>query len=149
MKTFILAFSIILLGFACVTAQTNSLIVKLKNGKTETIDLSKLAKIQFSEINAVDDSVKPVSINMNYPNPFNDYTTIEFDALNSGYIEINIFDNFGRVVFSNPHYLCASGRNQFRWEGVDNNGFKIRSGVYYLEIGNKNAKQRKMIVFVN
>ena len=81
----------------------------------------------------------------NYPNPFNSTTRITFEDANPGYpTTLRIFDTLGRLV--REFDGTSSGDNMFVWEGRDNNGNDVSSGVYYylLESGAKSRLEKML-----
>lgn len=61
-----------------------------------------------------------------YPNPFSNTLTIEFpDEVEL----IEVFDLTGRKVFS---YVVEQGKNAYTWNGKDNNGNDLPSGMYMI-----------------
>ena len=83
----------------------------------------------------------------NYPNPFNPITNIRFDLSDQSNVFIRIYDVLGREVFKNNIDKLKAGRHQFIWEGINNNGNKVSSGVYILQlVADKNSHMQKMLL---
>ena len=83
----------------------------------------------------------------NYPNPFNSSTTIEFDVSSAGAVKISVFDVLGRAVrvLTNSEY--AQGRYTLGWNGNDEHGRPVASGMYvYQLVGGGVTLTRKMVV---
>jgi hypothetical protein len=85
----------------------------------------------------------------NHPNPFNPSTTVRFDLKRPGSVELSIFDAQGRLVRTlarSEHF--ASGRHELRWNGDDDAGRRVASGVYYLKLiaGSTVDSQRLVMV---
>ena len=74
------------------------------------------------------------SISSNYPNPFNPSTTIEYSLKVDSKIEIKIFDNLGRLVRSLFNGQSTYGTHFLTWDGRDDNGKQLSSGLYYYQI---------------
>ncbi|PKL79236.1 MAG: hypothetical protein CVV25_08690 [Ignavibacteriae bacterium HGW-Ignavibacteriae-4] len=80
----------------------------------------------------------------NYPNPFDESTTFKYDYIgkeNGLDIRVTIFNSLGskiKVLESSANF----GENTLDWNGVDENGNSISTGVYYyrLDIINKQAE---------
>ncbi len=70
----------------------------------------------------------------NYPNPFNPSTTIRFQVPADEYVEIKIYNALGQEVRSlvNGHY--GAGMHSVVWNGRDNAGNKLASGLYVYRI---------------
>ena len=67
----------------------------------------------------------------NYPNPFNQSTTISYNTLDAGFIQIDIFDINGRRVYSLVNEDRNKGSYYDVWNGESNTGKHLDSGVYY------------------
>jgi len=66
----------------------------------------------------------------NYPNPFNAGTTISFDAPGVREVEVHIFDVLGRRVKTLYQGASFAGRNVFHWDGTDDRGRSVSTGMY-------------------
>jgi hypothetical protein len=81
-----------------------------------------------------------------YPNPFNPYTNLRFDLLKAMRYSLKIYNVAGQLVKSYEG-LGAVGLNEIRWEGEDDAGNDVASGIYFyrLSAGNFSAT-KKMIM---
>jgi hypothetical protein len=86
-------------------------------------------------------------LSQNYPNPFNPETTIEFGLPKPGFVEISIYDINGKLVRKLISQRKSAGRHSIVWNGKDNSGSTISSGVYYYTFkAGKFNQTRKMIL---
>lgn len=118
-------------------AQSDTLLIKLKNGKVEKIALSQIKKMKFENVSAVENQkpvVKDLKLNGNYPNPFDKLTNIEFELENAGDVKVIIYDNSGKLIKTIDCKDCQAGKNTLQWNGVDSQGEKAKSGVFYYEV---------------
>jgi hypothetical protein len=90
------------------------------------------------------------SLSQNYPNPFNPSTTIKYDIPlggNSIPVEILVYDIRGRFVRKLVDQEKEPGRYQVHWDGRDNRGQKVSSGVYLYRIeAGDFSSARKMVL---
>jgi serine protease AprX len=70
----------------------------------------------------------------NYPNPFNTSTTIKFDILTPGLVKIEIFNSTGQLVKGFPTRYYRAGSFSKIWDGTDNSGRPVGSGVYFYNL---------------
>ncbi len=75
------------------------------------------------------------ALHQNFPNPFNPDTTIKYDLAESADVTLQIYNVLGQVVRT----LVASeaqnaGRYQIRWNGMDDRGVSVSSGIYFYQI---------------
>jgi len=71
------------------------------------------------------------SLNQNYPNPFNPETSIEYGLPIAGKVTISIYDINGKLVRNLINEWQSAGNHSSEWDGRDNNGAKVSSGVYF------------------
>jgi hypothetical protein len=64
------------------------------------------------------------------PNPFNPATTIEFELPMSENIQLAIFDTHGRRIRVLVDETRSAGRHKVRWDGTDDTGRQVATGVY-------------------
>lgn len=106
----------------------------------------------ISEMTAVDvkksDNPSKFSISSNYPNPFNPSTTIEYSLEVDSKIEIKIFDNLGRPVRSLFNGQSTSGTHLLTWDGRDDNGKQLSSGLYYYQIISETYSSAKKMLLL-
>ena len=68
------------------------------------------------------------------PNPFNPRTTIRFALDSDGAVQLGIFDLAGRRVRTLADGSYAAGEHRLSWEGRDDEGRRLNSGVYLLRL---------------
>ena len=78
---------------------------------------------------------KEFALHQNFPNPFNPDTTIKYDLAESADVTLQIYNVLGQVVRT----MVASeaqnaGRYQIRWNGMDDRGVSVSSGIYFYRI---------------
>jgi hypothetical protein len=84
----------------------------------------------------------------NVPNPFNPTTQIRFDLARDAHVQLRIYDVAGRLVRTLVDEKRAAGGEQIVvWNGLDDAGERVSSGVYFyrLETGDYTAT-RKLVV---
>ncbi|MCB5265732.1 MAG: carboxypeptidase regulatory-like domain-containing protein [Candidatus Cloacimonetes bacterium] len=83
----------------------------------------------------------------NYPNPFNPETTISFSVKDAGPVNIEIYNVKGQLVKKLVNDVKAAGEHTVVWNGNDNNGRAVSSGVYYYKMNaGKFSSTKKMIM---
>jgi hypothetical protein len=70
------------------------------------------------------------SLRQNYPNPFNPTTDIQFSVPETGIVKITVFNMLGQEVRSLFAGLAERGTKVVRWDGRDNSGVVMPTGVY-------------------
>lgn len=70
----------------------------------------------------------------NRPNPFNPMTTIRFDLARPSDASVVVFDLSGRKVKTLVRGALDGGRHEVSWDGRDEGGAEVPSGVYFYRI---------------
>ncbi len=87
------------------------------------------------------------SLYQNYPNPFNPSTVIAFELARNGEITLRVFDVLGRRVRTLAKGRMTAGRHTMVWDGRDDAGRPVSSGVYVYRLQSERMLQsRKMLL---
>ena len=82
----------------------------------------------------------------NYPNPFNSITTIIVDLPDPANLDIKVYNILGqeiKTIFSGDR---LQGQYRFFWNGTDNYGSRVSSGVYIYRVTTQsNTASQKMM----
>ena len=82
---------------------------------------------------------------INYPNPFNPTTTIEFKIKGEVHVKLNVFDIYGRKVATLINGVSLS--NKLIWNGKNDQGQLVPAGIYFARLESENTiMNKKMIV---
>ncbi|MDH3890015.1 MAG: T9SS type A sorting domain-containing protein [candidate division Zixibacteria bacterium] len=84
-------------------------------------------------------------LSANYPNPFNPETHIDFGLPQASHVSLCIYNVMGQRVACLIDQAFGSGNHQVTWDGRDETGVLVGSGVYFyrLEAGSF-TQTRKM-----
>ena len=96
-----------------------------------------------------DNTITPIAsmLQQNYPNPFNPTTTISFDMPKSGKANLCVYNVKGQLVKTLVNGTIAAGSNNAVWNGDDNNGNAVTSGIYFYKLtANGKTETRKMML---
>jgi len=66
----------------------------------------------------------------NYPNPFNPTTSIQFQVLKAGIVNVKIYDMLGQEIKTLFNNEVEAGMYTIQWDGLNDNGMKMSSGSY-------------------
>jgi len=104
-------------------------------------------KITGSDDNEDIVAVHKTTLKGNYPNPFNPETTISFSVMNEAPVSLDIYNVKGQLVRKLVNDVKAAGEHTVVWNGKDNNGRAVSSGVYYYKMTTgKYSSTKKMIL---
>ncbi len=88
------------------------------------------------------------TISQNFPNPFNPSTTIDFQMPSAGKAEITVFDIAGRIVKNLVSGQFPAGANRIVWNGDNEYGNKVSSGLYFYRFNSGPTKIVKQMVMI-
>jgi len=74
--------------------------------------------------------IADVQLQVPAPNPFRSATMINYNLAQPGSIRLAIYDLSGRLIRSLASENVPAGRGQIQWNGRDNTGRQVASGVY-------------------
>jgi len=80
-------------------------------------------------------------LDQNYPNPFNSDTVIRFALPTSVHVELALYNLAGQQVTTLVQGVREAGTYAVRWDGRDDNGQELASGVYLYRLRADDGKQ--------
>ena len=92
---------------------------------------------------------KAFALDQNRPNPFNPSTTISFSVPEgkAGQVTLKVFDVRGRLVRTLSDQVRDAGSYTLFWDGTDESGRQVASGVYFYRMQAGGFTQiRKMVL---
>jgi len=82
----------------------------------------------------------------NYPNPFNNATTISYELKEHMKVNLSIFNILGQKINVLVNDFQLQGLYNIEWNGRSANGQKVSSGIYFYKLQtNQSIKTGKMI----
>lgn len=106
------------------------------------VDLAPLA------IEPIGNSIpREFALHGNYPNPFNPVTTFSFDLPEQTIVEVTIWNLLGQEIRTLHRGALAAGTHEVTFDGRDNSGASVPSGVYFYRLRTpKNVATKKMML---
>ncbi len=89
-----------------------------------------------------------IVLKQNYPNPFNGATVIEYDIPNDGHVHVEVFDLLGRKIRTLLSKSLFAGFHTAKWDGRDEFGFIMPTGVYLYRVRQGNLSQAKKLIII-
>jgi hypothetical protein len=129
---------------------------KNENGSRKNKDVA--ATYYIATKNCYDSLIasSPVIWNSNYvdeliyPNPFAEETKIELNLLSSDILGLHIYNQNGQMVRTLlNNYKIQQGKFQIIWDGKDDIGNMLNSGVYYYELLGENGLKVSHKILLN
>ena len=89
------------------------------------------------------------SLSNNYPNPFNPVTTIKYGIKERAHVSLKVYNAAGQLVRTLIDEVQAPGEvKPVEWDGGNNAGQTVSSGVYFYKLVTKNFSQTKKMVLL-
>ncbi|HOT97564.1 MAG TPA: FlgD immunoglobulin-like domain containing protein [bacterium] len=88
------------------------------------------------------------ALSHNYPNPFNQETTISFTLTKGERIALDVYDAHGRCVRRITAGFYSGGTYHFSWDGRDDWGIAISSGVYFAQLHGEGRTVRQKLLLL-
>jgi hypothetical protein len=87
------------------------------------------------------------ALHQNHPNPFNPTTVISYDLVSNSRVSLKVYDVSGRLVKTLVDDNRPAGRQSATWDGTDNAGNHVSSGVYFYRLNTAgNVFTKKMVL---
>jgi hypothetical protein len=84
----------------------------------------------------------------NYPNPFNGESVISFNLIKSGEANLEIYNILGARIKNLIKKEMQNGFHSVSWDGRNDNGEKVSSGVYIYELKTPGFSQKRKMLFL-
>jgi hypothetical protein len=86
-------------------------------------------------------------LSQNMPNPFNPNTVIMFAVPRPGDVRVEVFNVLGQKVKTLANEFSKAGYKRVEWDGTDDNGSSVASGVYlYRMTAGDFSETKKMLL---
>jgi ligand-binding sensor domain-containing protein len=94
-------------------------------------------------------TVSEFQLAQNYPNPFNPETAIEYSLDKTQHIRLAVYNSTGQLIRVIENTKKSAGIHKAHWDGTDENGNLVSSGIYYYMIEtDQGSSQTKKAVLI-
>jgi hypothetical protein len=88
-----------------------------------------------------------LSVEQNCPNPFNPNTRIDFTLRTADNVQVEVYNVLGERIRTLLAQVMPTGRHSVEWDGTNEMGSPVSSGVYFYRVAAANHIQtRKMLL---
>lgn len=110
--------------------------------------LSWFSKPTGVENTTINSAPQKFQLEQNYPNPFNPSTTIRYHLAEPGHVQLAIYNLSGQQIRTLLDQRQLAGSYESTWDGADDNGLKVASGVYIYRIRTKSFHYSRKLALV-
>jgi len=104
------------------------------------------------ETESIEVPVVSAKLYQNHPNPFNPSTTIAFTVPGGSgskqNVALNVYDLQGALVKTLVNGPVAGGRHEVSWNGTNNRGEQVASGVYFTKFASGGYQSVKKMIML-
>jgi hypothetical protein len=107
-------------------------------------------ELEAGAVTGVEDGLTPriAVLHQNYPNPFNPSTAIEFHLPRRERVSLRVYDVSGRLVRTIVEETLETGDHLFTWDGHNDRGAQVASGVYFYMLKSDSIRQARKAVLL-
>ncbi|MBD3223485.1 MAG: T9SS type A sorting domain-containing protein [Caldithrix sp.] len=84
----------------------------------------------------------------NFPNPFNPVTSIRYIVSESDFVQLSIYNLNGQKIRTLVNRKQAAGEYTQKWDGADDRGRPVSSGIYFYELRTSQSGQRQKMILM-
>ena len=115
------------------------------DGESQTIEY----EFTYLETSVENEILHSTILINNYPNPFNHITTISFTTLDfDKNTEITVYNLIGQIVKQVVNEQLAPGEHSVNWDGTDEVGNEVPSGVYFYKLSDSEYYETKKMLLM-
>ena len=98
---------------------------------------------------AVKPNTRKTKLDQNYPNPFNPTTTIKYTLRDQAHVSLRVYNVAGQLVRTLVDEVQKPDAvTPIHWNGTNNAGQMVSSGVYFYKLVTKDFSQTKKMVLL-
>ena len=128
--------------------------IKVKEGEeirfSRTIQSPIVVTVLVGPAKLVENEALPKQFTLyqNYPNPFNPSTTIRYGLAAESGVSVRVYNILGTQVRTLVQENQKPGYYTVRWEGCDDRGMAVSSGIYFVRVTVGGRSEVKKMVLV-
>ncbi len=87
-------------------------------------------------------------LHQNYPNPFNPSTRLSYSVAVTGRYDLSVYNLLGQKIKTLVSENVVQGSHTVTWDGTDDAGRMVASGIYFYELRGEGVHLSKKMVFM-
>jgi hypothetical protein len=122
-------------GISLISSEAKELAFEFDPAPTDVTEEKKSIPVEFA-------------LSQNYPNPFNPETQIGYALPTDSYVKLSIYNVLGQKVRTLVDERKGAGYHSVRWDGKDDKGDEVSSGIYFYKIQTDKFNQTNKMLLV-
>ena len=94
------------------------------------------------------ESLRPLSLNAVYPNPFNPEARVSIFLPKTGDVKLDVYNSRGQLVARLYNGVLSQGTHSFSWNSIDEHGSSQASGIYIFRLTHDQVTQARRAVLL-
>ncbi len=138
------------LSFGNLAKEDAIIIVEVSEGEVpQNLSYEIFNKTGAIESNSINFStIASNFLYQNFPNPFHDSTTFQYDLATASNVKFIIYDIRGRIVNEINEGYKEPGQYSYVWNATNKDDRKVSSGVYFYQLYLDNYQSTKKMTFI-
>jgi hypothetical protein len=120
----------------------------IKVGNYRNLYFDNLTWVDAEQEAAEEEVLGGFSLSDNYPNPFNPDTRIDYLVPRRCHVKLEIFNVLGQRIATLVDQPQERGTYQLTWNGRDERGDEVASGVYFYKLEAEDFTQSKKMILM-
>jgi hypothetical protein len=112
------------------------------------LDLDETLSSTNEQLHHITSAPNKFDLSQNYPNPFNPETIIQYQLPKASQTKLIIYNILGQKVITLVDKHQQAGFYSIKWNGKDESGKKVASGIYLYRIQTKNFTKVKKLILI-
>ena len=126
--------------------------VRVSNNLNDVYDIKIIAGdkeyVESMSQNILSSIPEEFSLGQNYPNPFNPVTKMDYSLPQSSKVVISIYNVLGQEIKTLVNQEQDYGYHSISWDGTDDSGMSVASGVYFTQMRSTGFSQSKKMLLL-
>jgi hypothetical protein len=113
--------------------------------------ISNVALVLVSDVEDPDEDIllpERTGLTTMYPNPFNAETRIDYEVASASFLTIRVYNVLGQEVRSLVDVPRSRGSYQVFWDGTDDRGSPVASGIYFCRLLTETVSDTRKLVLL-
>lgn len=112
------------------------------------VDQLGLYQLRYAKVQDQNLAPTTYALRNNYPNPFNNATTIRYEISSPGWLKIDIYNTLGQRVRTLVNEHVPTGRYIVDWDGTNEREQSVSSGIYFYTLKVNDFTETKKMLFL-